>query len=285
LDWAASSSLSLHWTSIASSADGTKLVATTDGNSIYISTDSGATWAATPTLQGRWSSVASSADGTKLVASLYEVPGNCYGAIYTSTDSGASWTQITILPPAFWSLPLWTSVSSSADGTKLVAASDAWIYNSTNAGTTWTSNLVQYASWPSVASSADGTKLVAGLGWIYTSADSGTTWTQTSAPGWSQWWVASSADGARLVAAAEGGLVYTSYSIPTPQINITPASNNLALSWIIPSTNFVLQQNSDLTTANWSDVTNPPVLNLTNLQNQVMLPLPGGNSFYRLKTP
>jgi hypothetical protein len=32
-------------------------------------------------------------------------------------------------------------------------------------------------------------------------------------------------------------------------------------------------------------VTNPPVLNLTNLQNQVTLPLSGGSGFYRLKTP
>jgi hypothetical protein len=37
--------------------------------------------------------------------------------------------------------------------------------------------------------------------------------------------------------------------------------------------------------ANWTDVTNPPTLNLTNLQNQVALPLPAGNVFYRLKTP
>jgi hypothetical protein len=33
------------------------------------------------------------------------------------------------------------------------------------------------------------------------------------------------------------------------------------------------------------DVTNVPVLNLTNLQNQVTLPLSADSSFYRLKTP
>ena len=50
--------------------------------------------------------------------------------------------------------------------------------------------------------------------------------------------------------------------------------------------NFVLQQNSDLCTSNWTDLTNnTPTLNLTNLQNQVALPLPAGNAFYRLKTP
>jgi hypothetical protein len=32
-------------------------------------------------------------------------------------------------------------------------------------------------------------------------------------------------------------------------------------------------------------VTNPPVLNLTNLQDEVTLPMATGNNFYRLKTP
>jgi hypothetical protein len=89
-----------------------------------------------------------------------------------------------------------------------------------------------------------------------------------------------------LVAAVNGGGIYTSQTTPAPVLNIAPSSNNLAFSWILPSTNFVLQQKSDLCTANWTDVTNLPVLNLTNLQNQVALPPPaGGNAFYRLKTP
>jgi hypothetical protein len=46
---------------------------------------------------------------------------------------------------------------------------------------------------------------------------------------------------------------------------------------------FGLQQNSDLTTTNWTGVTNLPVLNLTNLHNQVVLPPAAGNSFFRLK--
>jgi len=55
--------------------------------------------------------------------------------------------------------------------------------------------------------------------------------------------------------------------------------------WIVPSTNFVLQQNLDLTTTNWTDVTNPPALNLTNLQNEVILTPTNNSAFYRLKTP
>ena len=51
----------------------------------------------------------------------------------------------------------------------------------------------------------------------------------------------------------------------------------------MPSTNFVMQQSSDL--LNWADMTNQPVLNLTNLQDEVILPPPGSDVFYRLKSP
>jgi hypothetical protein len=44
-----------------------------------------------------------------------------------------------------------------------------------------------------------------------------------------------------------------------------------------------MQQSSDL--SSWTDVTNTPGLNLTDLQNEVILPPTGSNVFYRLKTP
>ena len=71
-----------NWFDIASSSDGTKLVAVVQGGPIYTSTDSGATWTAR-TGSGAWTSVASSSDGTKLIAGL---TGNGY--IYTSNNSG-----------------------------------------------------------------------------------------------------------------------------------------------------------------------------------------------------
>jgi hypothetical protein len=104
----------------------------------------------------------------------------------------------------------WAAVSSSADGTKLVAAvNGGGIYTSTNSGLTWTSNSVPARNWVSVASSADGTKLVAainvisssGLGGIYSSTNGGSTWTLTGAPSNLQSWasVSCSADGTKLV--------------------------------------------------------------------------------------
>jgi hypothetical protein len=50
----------------------------------------------------------------------------------------------------------------------------------------------------------------------------------------------------------------------------------------VPSTNFVLQQNPDLTAIGWENLTNTPVLNLTNLQNEVILSPSNSSGFFRL---
>jgi hypothetical protein len=199
LGWAPRESNRL-WRSVASSADGTKLVAVVLGGQIYTSTNSGVTWAARD--QNRnWASVASSADGTKLVAVVNG------GQIYTSTNSGATWA-------AQDQNRNWVSVASSADGTRLVAVVfGGQIYTSTNSGATWAAQ-DQNRNWVSVASSADGTRLVAVAGGqIYTSYSGGIdgTWV---ARGTTQNWssVASSADGTKLVAVALAGQIYTSFN-------------------------------------------------------------------------
>jgi hypothetical protein len=141
----------------------------------------------------------------------------------------------------------------------------------------------------SVASSADGTRLVAGTtytgpghqGYLYTSVDSGNTWTTTTnTPGGYWYSVATSADGGVLYAGYNG--IWTSRTTIPPTLNIASSNNALTLSWIIPSTNFVLQMNSDLTTTNSTAITNAPTLILATLQNQVTLPAPGAAAFFRL---
>jgi hypothetical protein len=75
--------------------------------------------------------------------------------------------------------------------------------------------------------------------------------------------------------------IYMSQTTPAPMLNLSASANDAAISWLIPSLDFTLQQSPDL--SSWTAVTNPPVLNLTNLQNQIVLPPPAGNSFFRLK--
>jgi hypothetical protein len=61
------------------------------------------------------------------------------------------------------------------------------------------------------------------------------------------------------------------------------SGGDFGLSWLVPSTPFVLQQNSELDSRNWVDVPTSPTLNLTNLHHRVSLTPSSGNSFYRLK--
>ena len=273
--------------SIASSADGNKLAAAGRGSRaqlgpFFTSTNAGAAWIQANVPNNAWTSVASSADGTKLVAvsetAATPAPPIIYGQIYTSTNSGLAWTLSTA--PGNW----WISVSSSVDGTKLVAG--GWqspIFSSTDSGTTWTQANAPNGSC-FMASSADGTKLIAAYnnGGVYTSTNSGCTWISNNAPITSWTSVASSADGNKMVAVG-GDLIYSTQITPAPTLNITPTNGNLMLSWIIPSTNFVLLQSCDL--QSWTAMTNQPVLNLTNLQNQVVLSSPNSNCFYRLASP
>ena len=200
-------SSTLNWSSVASSADGTKLVAAVRGGQIYISSNSGNGWTAQGPNGLLWTSVASSSDGTKLVA----VENNGY--IYTSTSSGTSWTQ-----RVSGSIN-WTAVASSADGSRLVAtASGGQVYISMDAGVTWVAqNTPVTGQLTSVASSSDGSRLAVTTGgsgtsgYIFTSSDSGATWTQLAgAPHVSWAAIAASADGSQLAAAVYGGNIYIS---------------------------------------------------------------------------
>jgi len=56
----------------------------------------------------------------------------------------------------------------------------------------------------------------------------------------------------------------------------------VVLSWIVPSVNFVLQQNSGLGVTNWTDVTTVPTLNYGNLRYQVPVPASAASMLYHL---
>src|SRR5207245_63071 len=80
--WAATSAPGADWSSVASSNDGSRLIAAAGSGPVYVSFDSGAIWTTTagPAAQ----SIACSSDGTKLVAAVYG------GQIYTISSSIAA---------------------------------------------------------------------------------------------------------------------------------------------------------------------------------------------------
>lgn len=275
---------------LAISADGTTMI-TGEWNDfggpslIYTSTNFGRSWVTTSAPSEYWTSIASSADGTRFVAGC--VNPNETGAVFISPDSGMTWSE-TDLPFASWQ-----SVASSADGSKLAAAANGGlVYTSTNSGATWMTNSLPVTFWISVAVSSDGSMFVAAntygmlnnAGIIYGSTDFGVSWVSNNVPSNVSWQaIASSADGNRLAVATFNNSIYTFYSKPQPTLNLKPQTSTLIISWVVPATNFVLQQSADL--ISWAIITNQPTLNLTNLNNQISLSPTNRMGFYRLSTP
>jgi hypothetical protein len=173
------------------------------------------------------------------------------GAVFESFDSGATWTQTSLPSGVQW----WESLACSADGTRWAAAINH-----------------SYSGNPTV---------------LYLSSDSGASWMPAEAPitNWSS--IASSADGGKWVAAVGGydnhpGLIYLWQNMSLPSLHIRTSGNTNILSWTIPAVNFVLQQNPDLSSTNWTDVASDPIPDYATLQNEVRLPNQSGRLFYRL---
>ena len=306
LTWFTNNVPSMDWNSAASSADGNTLVVTTlfgnggfgSSGAVFCSTNGGINWASNTLANAVYSNpefvpagVAASADGKKMFVAAE------FGT-YRSTNSGTTWTQITNAPTLLsWAIPA-QYIASSADGTKCaeIAENNYSIYVSTNSGDTWNLTSAPNNDWGYIMMSANGNIIIAmtspvqPVGPMYISTDCGNTWT-TNGPmaTWSA--AASSADGGKLAAAAQGdanndgssGPIYVSQSVVAPQMAIGRTSGSIQLSWLVPSTNFVMQQSTDL--SSWADMTNSPVMNLDNLHNQVTLPSANSAGFYRLKTP
>jgi hypothetical protein len=114
--WNPTTSPQAFWTAVASSSDGTRLIAAASSNPfngpvpIYTSTNSGSNWVAANTLADHWYAVASSADGTRLAAAAAD------GALYYSTNSGGTWT--TNAAP----FQQWHSTAWSGNGNVLLGA-------------------------------------------------------------------------------------------------------------------------------------------------------------------
>jgi len=256
-------------------------------DAIYLSTNSGGLWNPVSVSGFNYYCAASSADGNTLLVGRADSSFR----VYTSTNAGATWNTNNTL--VFYCV----AAACSADGTKMfVACLGNKIYNSTNSGLAWNTNSTAPSkSWTSLGCSADGARVVAacenGLpGEIYTSSDSGTTWVSNNVP--SQFWnsVAISADGGRLFALAANygiapGPIYSAQTISSPQLHIALANPSVLLSWLTPSSPFVLQQKSNLQASSWVTLSNVPVFDAGTLQNVTTVPASSSSAFYRLAAP
>ena len=143
--WSTNNSPVAYWTSVASSSDGGTLYAIS--TSLWKSTDSGLTWVSNSATATGTAVVATSSDGSVIVVSGF-------GGTYVSTNSGASW-NLSLPSVAF------ASVALAADGRKMAGVFYSGNFTSTNSGLTWISNALPFKVWSSVTSSADGSRMVA----------------------------------------------------------------------------------------------------------------------------
>lgn len=202
--------------------------------------------------------------------------------MYTSPDSGTTWVSNAI--PSL----NWFGASSSADGSKLVAvALDGGSYRSEDSGATWVSNNMPSTGWYSVASSSDGSNaiVVGASSAFYTSTNSGQNWTSNSSPAPLLQWVACSTNGTKgIIAGATGPTNPVIYGFaPTlmpPHLSLISSNSQYAVAWPSSVTGFQLQQNTNLNTANWSNVTSPVLL--SNGMNEVIISPGNAATFYRL---
>jgi len=246
---------------VACSADGSIVVTASGIGQILYSANSGANCRTSSVLNANWQSLASSAGGARMAAAA----GN--GSIYFSTNFGAMWSAANL------STQSWTSVCLSSDGQWVGAISTTNSYISGNAGVSWATNHIGGSN---IVCSANGTRWIIAGSQILSSADSGRTW-RTNFDSLQLWDAAAiSADGSEVFAAD-----WLGNETPSPQLNLRYQGSTVAVSWLLPSTNFVLQQTTDLT-GNWSTVPISPALVFTNLQQEITLPVTTGNAFFRL---
>jgi hypothetical protein len=137
------------WTGIASSADGHRLVASSQNMGLWLSTNYGLNWSSILS-SNDLAGVACSADGkTVVVASGSDV-------VYVSRDLDSSWS--------------WQHVSTfggsgaacSADGNRLGVISYVGVFLSTNSGLTWAAQSGSGVVLDTIATSADGHRWMAG---------------------------------------------------------------------------------------------------------------------------
>jgi hypothetical protein len=285
LTWQPTQAVTDSYVGVVSSPDGTKLAAVSEdwgAYGIYISTNSGATWALTAAVPqiGYFQSVAMSADGTKLAAAggeLSFIGGTTTlsggGVIDYSTNSGLSW-QLSDAPTN-WE---WSTIACSSNGNFMIAGAygdtngnPGPVYISTNAGAHWTITTAPYLAYGAVACSADGTHVTVACfnsyqtispNGVYSSTNSGSNWVESTTLEDSGS-IAYSADGTKIVATTEGGLGlnYVSVSPPLavtngPQLNIALSGGQVVLYWTTNASDYVLQSTTNLTSTNWSSISN-----------------------------
>ena len=223
VEWNISGPSWVRFSGVSTSSNGEILHAVPDpacGASVaakgYRSVDGGVTWNEMSNMPSRfWISVDSSADGQKVVATGFEcVAGSpSRSEVFRSTDAGITWSVSLAFDPLA-SGTVYGDVSTSDDGSRIVAGTNVGVFYSPDAGQTWTS--IHGVDTSGVAISGNGSIIMIAErnGPLLVSNDSGATWTVTdpTARSWTN--IELSTDGQSALAVAtrfgsNGGAFFT----------------------------------------------------------------------------
>jgi hypothetical protein len=171
------------------------------------------------------------------------------------------------------------------DGKTLLASSGTdVVYVSRDFGATWSWQHVSTNGGSGVACSADGTRLAAiSYFGVFLSTNSGATWSAENTFGLAIDGIAMSADGHRWMAHSAGlNRLFLGTSTPAPILQIVQTNAALSISWVVPSSPFVLQQSTAMNPGNWTAYPDAPTLNPTTLRNEITIPATNNSTFLRL---
>jgi hypothetical protein len=212
-----------HVSSIALSADGSKIVVVGDYSvnpAFYISQSPFTTWTTPSSIPATdWASITCSDDFQYLAAAIFS------GAtgIWVSSDFGTTFAATSA------SVSSWLSITSSSDGQKIAAVDNMYIYTSISPFTTWTQQTTSLGSlmWVSITCASNFSILFAVVenAGIWKSIDSGTTWTQTSAPNKDWYSITCSNDGTIVAAVAFTNFIWISIDSGTTWIQSSAPSS------------------------------------------------------------
>ena len=218
------------WFSVATSSDGSTIIAGTSDGSIQISHDSGLTWDAELARRfgAAFEAVTVSSNGMNMAVASQD------GDIWTSADSGSTWTDRILSGSNHW-----FALAASSDGSRLVAGTDfGTLIESLDFGATWSEiSIPGEHGWFDIAMSSDGQKIIASdypSQRIFISSDWGISW-QVHLEGLPVAGVTSSSDGTNLAVGIVGGDIFTSSDSGQTWVDRTNSGSRL---WVSLSSSY-----------------------------------------------
>jgi hypothetical protein len=265
--WHATSTPLGFWNGVASSANGSTLIAVRSSysSSVFVSHDCGTNWTSRSGIIGTAKTAWCSPDGNTMFTAFYD------GRIYSSKNGGTNW-NVTGAPNSTW-----RQVAASSNGVVAIASDYYSVIITTNSGTSWLTSSIPAST---VACSKDGTTIIAAArqGPILCSTDTGNSWNAVASP-YGNWTALAMSDTGNWFAAYNEDTIYSTHAVPL--VFMRRSARETRVSWACSLTNYYLQTSESLTFPNW--INYPGAAFITDGLNSVLANPNDAKRFFRLK--